>query len=265
MIHGDSLAQVVKDTTILKEVIVNVADTVTNYVYIKEVPMSDGWSTDTWINLLSAGITFLAVLVAFGGKEFINWWNRIDLDINVATNPLIKNVIYRGVAGIHCIDCCLLIEDKKGKKLVKNVKIKVKRFSNKANNNIVIERLHGEAVLEWQTINNEKTKLSFLKKQEIILGKFTYNTNIDNFMPSIVTTHPVSWTGKVGKELKIFELEVIADNYFSNKMFYFQVYNDGNKLLELHDAINHIHIMKVNHIEDFREPTLDNNYDNEVE
>lgn len=67
---GDSLAQVAKDTTIIKEVIVNVADTVTNYVYIKEIPMTEGLGTMEVIGIIGIIFTFAAIFVAL-------FWRKI--------------------------------------------------------------------------------------------------------------------------------------------------------------------------------------------
>jgi hypothetical protein len=254
MMLGDSLAQVVKDTTILKEVIVNVADTVTNYVYIKEVPMSDGWSTDTWMNFWGVIATFFAVLVALFGKEFFNWWNRINLEIIVPTEPLINNTLGTTNNYNKVYECILELKDKKGKKLIKNAKVKLKRYSWKEDKKIKIRNINGETLLPFITNNKNKTIISFLRKQEFILGYFEeYNNSID-FNQLAKITHNYLRVEDYFIKCNIYELEIISDNYFNNNKYYIQVYYERGKEGKLDELIRGVKIQVVDHISDFRDP-----------
>lgn len=249
----DSLVQIAKDTTIIKEVIVNVADTVTNYVYIKEVPLTEGWSTDTWMNFWGVIATFIAVLVALFGKELFNWWNRIDLEVIVPTVPLINNTLGRINNHKKVYECILELKDKKGKKLIKNAKVKLKRFSWKEDKKIEIQNINGETLLPFITNNKNKTVISFLRKQEFILGYFEeYNNSID-FNQLAMITHNYFKVQDYSIKYNIYELEIISDNYYNDHKFYIQVYFNRGKVGTLDDLIKEVNVQVVNSIEDFRE------------
>jgi hypothetical protein len=207
---------------------------------------------DDWINLLTAFGTIGAVFVALFGKVFINWWYKIDLDIVVTLEPLIRTTMNNNGSTKSIYQCILKLIDKKGKKLVKNAKVKLISYSWKENNKIKINNIHGETLLPFITNNKNKTVISFLKKQELDFGYFSeYNNSID-FNQLAAITHPHTKYQDNYIEYSIYQLEIISDNYFSDKEYYIQVYYNKGKVGKLEELVKDVNIQVVNSLEDFR-------------
>lgn len=254
MLQLDSLIQVAKDVPIIKEVIVNVADTVTNFVYIKEVPVSEGWSADTWMNFWSIMVTLFAVGIALFGKEIINWWYRINLDIN--TNEIIipKFILENDLRPITYFKFFLEVKDKKGKKLVKNARVRLLSVTEFIEDNPDTRIVNSESLFYWFKIDEESYDNNFLDSSIITFGTLNPLGYDWQFNLKYKSHNPLFNTTITKGRTLIYELDIRSDNYFSNRKYYFQVYFDGKVTTNIKDMNKHLQIRKVNSIDDFREP-----------
>lgn len=237
----------------LSKVKEKVMDTVVNIVYVKGIPSPESWSTETIISVVGIGLTLLAILVALFGKEFMNWWNRINLAIIVPSESLINNTIKINDNSINVYECILELNDKKGKSLIKNAKVKLKSYSWKEDEKVEYRNIYGETLLPFITNNKNKTVISFLKQQEFILGYFEeYNNSID-FIQRAEITNNFTQVQKYSIKYNIYELEIISDNYYNGNKYYIQVYYNRGKVGTLRELIKEVNIQVVNNLEDFRE------------
>lgn len=254
MILGDSLAQVAKDTTILKEVIVNVADTVTNYVYIKEVPVNKDHDLELLISLMGASSTIIALYFAIFKEEIIEILRPIRLKINNnnSIGELSKKTF--GKKDFNAIYYHLEIENLSRNRLVEKVKVNLKGFSKKINSKTDIIKYPGEALFHLTPFEINGIMNSFTKRQVFDFG-CVVETPINNyFLPSIVRSYG-SYNQCVHKnEQVIYNIEILADNFHKTYETFYQVSFDGIFNNDPKEMRKHLQITKVNAIDDFRKP-----------
>lgn len=250
----DSLAKVAKDLPIIKEVIVNVADTVTNFVYIKEVPVSDSWSADTWMNFWGVIATFIAVVIALFGEKIKHLFNNVNIIVEKDNEYKVATKFEKYNNPVPHIYFLLKVRNVNIRNRVENAKINVTRINSKVNKNIKEVKFNGELVLKWLTINDDKIKVSFKKNSLFILGYHDSHYPDSPFFPLVAKSNSVENIHCDINESYIYELDISADNKSSNKKFYIQVLNSGEVHKQLSIMINHVDMIIVDHFNDFIDP-----------
>lgn len=219
MLLGDVLVQNANDSGITKEVIVNVAYTVTNYVYIKEVPISEGWSTDTWIYFWGVIVTYIAVLVALFGEDLKKW--RESVKVVIDEKSIIKRIEPREHGVINSkkfkfshpvINFYIDVLKIKGKSSVINCQTQIININKKINNKIIKVDNIGEMFLQWNTILNNKLQMSFDRRNKLVISYYMDYDNRYYFRPLVATSNMIENVHCSINETIIYELKISADN-----------------------------------------------------
>ncbi|MFN3194612.1 MAG: hypothetical protein ACE364_01505 [Chlorobiota bacterium] len=205
----------------------------------------------SWLDFLMLLITVSAVLVALFNERINRYFNRIELEI-VDTKKIFFEPHFQSEEDIHIfLKYYLKVKNINGKTLIKNAKIRLLRISQETDDEPFIYEFTEEALFKWNNLENDSFKASFLNSNLFYFGYIYENSNTNKFSPFYISKESFFLNGVAQNQRKIYEIEILADNFISKDYFYIQVSYDGIIINDMKEQLKHLKINIVNSIDDF--------------